>query len=248
MQREEVITVLTIKNQTDNTAELYISGTIVDDEEGGWVSYWRDGNTDGYQFPQDLKRQLDGLKGKDLTIYINSYGGEVTAGLAMAHMIERHDGKTTAIVDGIAASIATQIFFSADVCKCPSNAYLMIHKPWSLSVGDANEMRKVADILDTLQTGLEIVYNKKALDAVTPEDIHSMVEDETWLTGKEAAEKFNIELLDALPIVNCAGSLDKLKAIGAKKIPQSLNFSTDKKQLPDWADVEITLARAKGVI
>ena len=239
---------LKIMNQADGSADLYINGEIIDDAESNWIKFWNE-EPEGYQWPAELKRQLDDLKGKDLNIYINSYGGSVAAGLAMAHMIERHDGKTTAIVDGIAASIATQIFFSANVCKCPSNAYIMIHKPWSIAQGDANEMRKVAEILDTLQKGLESTYCKKALNDVSAEQIHAMTEAETWFTGAAAAEKFKIEVLDAVKAVNCIGSIDKLKAMGAKKIPPSLNFLPEKKMSvdDDWAQVDLALAIAKGV-
>ena len=240
---------LKIKNETSKSAELYIYGTIIDDNEANWIKFWSE-DTDGYQFPADLKRQLDGLKGKDLKIYINSDGGLIPAGLAMAHMIERHDGKTTAIVDGYCCSIATQIFFAADKCQIHENSYLMIHKPWSVAQGDANEMRKVAEILDKLQEGLETTYRKKALDTITAEKIHEMTEAETWLTGTEAKDIFDIDLLDAKPLLNCVGSMDKLKAIGAKKIPPSLNFLPEKKILADddWSEVEIALGIAKGVI
>ena len=243
---------LTIKNETKTSADLYIYGTIIDDDEANWIKFWND-DTEGYQFPADLKRQLDSLKGKDLNIYINSDGGLIPAGLAMAHMIERHDGKTTAIVDGYCCSIATQIFFAADRCQMYKNSYLMIHKPWSMAMGDANKMRKVAEILDTLQKGNESTY----LNKIKPEaflnaenEIHNMVEAETWFTGTEAAEKFQIELLEAKPLMNCCGSVDRLKAMGAKKIPSSLNFLPENKTPPkeDWNKIKITLARAKGAM
>ena len=240
-----------VMNQTKDSAEIYISGTIIDDEESNWKKFWNDGDTTGYQFPADLKQQLDALEDKDLTIYINSYGGSIAAGVAMAHMLERHKGKTTAIVDAYCCSIATQIFFSADVCKMPSNAWLMLHKPTALLGGDADEMRKAADVLDTLQEGLEVVYGKKAADGLTAEDIHEMVNAETWLTGKQAAEKFQIELLDSTPILNCVGNMEKLRAMGAKNIPPSLNFLPEDKSRPPQEDIlkiEIALARAKGVI
>lgn len=252
---------LKVMNETTTTAELYIYGTIIDDAEGSWSTFW-DENGDGWQWPSDLKRQLDGLKGKDLTIYINSDGGLISAGLAMAHMIERHDGKTTAIVDGFCCSIATQIFFAANRCVMSPNSYLMIHKPWCATCGDANEMRKAAEYLDVLQSGNETTYCKNALEGVTAEQIHAMVDDETWLTGTEATKIFQIELVDDRPAMNCIGSLERLKAIGAKKIPPSLNFIDEAKGIPtapakpsvplqsavDWSEVEIALARAKGVI
>lgn len=239
---------LKVKNETSESAELYIYGTIIDDEDVTWAKYWGEDIT-GYKFPTELREQLDSLKGKELTLYINSYGGSIPAGVAMANMIKRHDAKTTAIVDGYCCSIATQIFFSANECKMPANSWLMIHKPWGYAEGDANFMRKTAEILDNLQSGLEEEYRRKS--KVEDAEVHNMVENETWLTGTEAAEKFKIELLDATKTLNCVGNIEKLKAI-AKKIPPSLNFIPEEKNTPpkeiDWSEIEITLARAKGVM
>lgn len=213
---------LTIKNET-NIAEIFISGDIVDDEEGGRIRNWRNEDTTGIEFPAKLKAQLDAVKDKPLEIHINSYGGSVFAGVAMANFIANHKAKTTAIIDGIAASIATQIFFSADECRCPSNAYLMIHKPFTYVAGNADELRKSADILDTLQNGLEVVYKKKAKDGVTVDEIREMMNAETWFTGEKAAEKFQIELLEPVKSLNAISNIEKLRAHGIK-IPSELNF------------------------
>lgn len=222
---------LKVKNQTES-AEIYISGTIIDDEDSGWIKFW-DEDTTGYQFPKEIKEQLDAVKGKPLTIYINSYGGSIPAGCAMANMIARHDAPTTAIVDGYCCSIATQIFFSADTCKIPTNAYLMIHKPFTyVSYANADEMRAGADRLDILQEGLETTYQKKAKDGVTNEQIHEWVNAEKWFTGTEAAENFQIELLDPVQTLNCVGSLDKLKALNYRKIPETLKFKDDGNKNP----------------
>ena len=222
---------LKVNNKADS-AEIFINGTIVDDEESGWIKFWDD-DTAGYQWPKDIKDQLDSVKGKPLTVYINSYGGSVGAGLAMAHMIERHDAQTTAIVDGYCCSIATQIFFSANTCKMPTNAYLMIHKPFTLlNYANADEMRAEADRLDVLQQGLETTYQKKAKDGTTKEQINEWVNAETWFTGTEVAEKFQIELLDQVQTLNCAGSRDKLKNLNYQKIPELLKFADDGNKNP----------------
>ena len=88
-----------IRNETDKSADLYLSGSIIDDDTGGLIDEWCDNST-GYQWPEKIRSQLESLKGKALTIYINSDGGSVPAGVAMANMIERHNAPTTAIVDG----------------------------------------------------------------------------------------------------------------------------------------------------
>lgn len=222
---------LKVKNEADS-AEIYIYGTIIDDEDSGWVSWWTD-DTTGYQFPKEIKEQLDAVKGKPLTIYINSYGGSIPAGCAMANMIARHDAPTTAIVNGYCCSIATQIFFSANTCKMPTNAYLMIHKPFTLlNYANADEMRAEADRLDVLQQGLETTYQKKAKDGTTKEQINEWVNAETWFTGSDAAENFQIELLDQVQTLNCAGSRDKLKNLNYQKIPELLKFADDRNKNP----------------
>lgn len=258
----EVKKMLKIKNEAD-IAEIYISGTIIDDEDSSWVKFWDD-DPAGYQWPKEIKEQLDAVKDKPLTIYINSYGGSVAAGVAMANMITRHPKSTTAIIDGYCCSIATQIFFSADTCKMPKNAYLMLHKPSTIEAGNADDFRKAADILDTIQCGLEVAYQNKKLDHLTDEDITEMVNRETWLTGEEAIRSFNIELLDSVKTVNCIGSLDKLKSLNYKKIPEALKFKDDekqnspsflvqndcKKQIFDnsMKEIEIALARSRGLM
>lgn len=212
-----------IRNETSDSAELYLSGSIIDDEMGGIMEEWCD-NTTGYQWPDKIRDQLDALKGKALTIYINSDGGSVPAGVAMANMIARHDGRTTAIVDGWCCSIATQVFFAADRRQIPANAYLMIHKPTVYAGGNADDLRKSAEVLDTIQRGLEEAYIKAAREGVTAEMIRQMVNTETWLTGKETAELFNVELLEAAQMAACVGNAKFMQ-----HIPEGLHRMSDGK-------------------
>ena len=246
---------LKIRNKTDKTAELYISGAIVDDDIGGYFEAWDDPGT-GYEWPKEIREQLDSLKGKDLTIYINSDGGVVNAGVAIANMIARHDGHTTAVVDGWCCSIATQIFFAADVRKMPSNAYLMIHKPAVGTYGNADELLEVAAVLDTIQEGLETTYRKAAREGVSDEQIHDMTNNETWLTGAKAAEIFDIELQEPLKAVACARGRAHFK-----NMPEGIRFvaeakpedkpqedSADAADDEAIAEIEIALALAKGAM
>ena len=203
-----------IRNETDRSAELYLSGSIIDDDTGGVIEEFYENST-GYQWPDKIRQQLDALRGKDLTIYINSDGGSVPAGVAMANMIARHDGRTTAIVDGWCCSIATQVFFSADVRKIPANAYLMIHKPSGYIGGNADDLRKEADVLDTIQKGLEATYRSAAHEDVTDEDIHAMVNEETWLTGEQAATFFHVDVLESARMAACVGSVKFMKDVPA---------------------------------
>ena len=193
---------LKIENKAEsNAAEIYINGEIIDNKNAAFAQMFDDGKN--YAWPADLKKQLDGLKGKDLTVYINSPGGNVAAGVAMASFLKRHDGKTTAVVDGWCCSIATEIFFACQTRKIPANAYLMIHKPSAAVQGTSDDMRKTAEMLDVIQNGIESVYQEAARDDVTAQDITDMVNAGTWFTGDEAALFFNVEVMQPLDMVAC---------------------------------------------
>lgn len=193
---------LKIENKAEsNAAEIYINGEIIDNKNAAFAQMFDDGKN--YAWPADLKKQLDGLKGKDLTVYINSPGGNVFAGVAMASFLKRHDGKTTAVVDGWCCSIATEIFFACQTRKIPANAYLMIHKPSAAAKGTSDDMRKTAEMLDTIQNGIESVYQEAAREDITAQDITDMVNAGTWLTGDEAALFFDVEVMQPLDMVAC---------------------------------------------
>lgn len=232
-----------VKNSAD-AGEIYLYGDIIDDASGAFLSSWDEG--DGYQWPSEIRAQLDALKGKPFTIYINSDGGEVAAGVAIANMIARHDAPTRAVVDGWCCSIATQAFFAADAREMPENAYLMVHKPWAAVRGDADDLLKGAEFLDALQRGIETTYRKAARDGVTPEKIHEMVEAETWMTGAEAAKIFDISLTKPEAVLNCYGGA----GAGKMKRPQNITLIKDTAK-PETAtpifNVE-AMARAKAAL
>lgn len=230
---------LKIRNKGDRAAELYVTGTIVDDDVGGCLESWGDPGT-GYEWPKAIRQQLDELKGRDLTVYINSDGGSVPAGVAIANMVARHDGRTTAVVDGWCCSIATQIFFAADERRMPANAYLMIHKPSVTVTGDADQLLETAAALDTIQEGLETTYRAAAREGTTAQQIHDMTNAETWLTGAEAAELFHIELTEPVKAVACAGDAARFD-----HIPDGVRAVDDDQA---GAEVDEALANARGVL
>ena len=218
-------------------AELYINGTIVDDED----------MAGGGACPSAIRAELAAI-GADvpLDIHINSGGGSVVAGVAIANMIARHKGRTRAFNDGLIASIAGQIFFSADECFAPANAFFMLHCPTSTAEGSASEMRKTAANLDVIQRGLETTYLKKARAGITADQIHTMVNEETWLTATEAAKVFVLTVIDALSTVNALG-VENLRAQGIN-IPAGLNVWSAKEKAAAVADLNAALADCESIL
>ncbi len=119
--------------------------------------------------------------GEDLTLEINSYGGSVSAGLAIINLLKASGHKTTAHVVGIAASMASAIACACDKLTIDSNAFLMIHNPWTVSAGNAGELRKEADTLDKYRDALLAVYRGK-IDK-SDDELKRMLDEETWIIG-----------------------------------------------------------------
>lgn len=180
---------LTVKNSTLQTADLYFYGEIVSDWWGAW--------DDLDQYPEAIRDFLTEHEGKDLNIYVNSGGGSVFAGLAIYNMLLRHKGKKTVYVDGIAASIASVIALAGDEIIIPSNAFMMIHKPWNACCGNADDFRKMAEHLDAVETGIINVYKTHLAEGADIETVKELVAAETWLNGEEAAKYFNITVSEA---------------------------------------------------
>lgn len=192
---------MTIKNQTDSSADLFFYGDIVNET---WQSEWYEDD----MAPGDVKEFLDQLDGTEsINIHINSGGGSVFGGIAIYNMLRRNNAHKTVYVDGLAASIASVIMMAGDEIVMPKNATVMIHKPsasYFFTTKNADDLRKDAESLDTCQEAIMQTYMTKA--KVDKEEIEQKVNDETWLTGEEAAELFDIKVEEANDAVACAGS------------------------------------------
>lgn len=193
---------VTVKNLTAESADLYIYGEIVDNTDWKW--------DESDVMPNDVVEalnQVDGLS--ELNIYINSPGGSVFAGLAIYNMLRRNKAKKKVHIDGVAASIASVIALAGDEIYIPKNAFMMIHKPWTIAIGDSTHFKKVAEDLDKIESGLMEVYYENLLEGVSSEEIDQMVQDETWLTGEEAAGYFRVTVIESKEVA--ASSKDFLK-------------------------------------
>lgn len=199
--KDNLVDFLQVKNSTDTTADLYFYGDIV----SSWYGAWDD--TD--QYPESVRNFLDEHKGKNLNIYINSGGGSVFAGLAIYNMLKRHEGQKTVYVDGLAASIASVIMLAGDKVVIPNSAMMMIHKPWSRLAGNSTELRKLADNLDEIEKCILNIYEENLKDGVDIESIKEMVNAETWLTGDEASDYFNVEIGEGKQAVACVSDYFK---------------------------------------
>lgn len=121
---------------------------------------------------------------EDITLEINSYGGDVFLGIDMMNTLRSHQGKVTVIITGIAASAASVIAMGADILKMYSNTQLMIHNAWTVARGNAKDLRKVADDLESIGESVLASYTHK-VDADT---VKKLLEEETYMSAKKAKE------------------------------------------------------------
>lgn len=193
-----------IKAKASDTAEISIY-----DEIGFW-------GVSAASFAQDLKSCGNNLK--QINLHIHSPGGDVFDGIAIYNLLKNHPANVTVYIDGLAASMASVIAMAGNEVIMPENAMMMIHKPWGIQGGDAEDMRKYADLLDKVENTLIPAYASKT--GKTPEELAEMLSAETWLNGKECVEQGFADKL-AEPLVAMA-SIKSRKLEDFENMPKAM--------------------------
>lgn len=168
-----------VKNDVSGDAEILIYGPIAADR-----SWFGDEAT-----PQQFAQDLNGLGGRDVTVRINSGGGDVFAAHAIHNLLKSYKGRVTAVIDGLAASAATVVAVAADKIIMPSNSLMMIHDPAIGLSGyyPAAELTKLVEALATIKTSIDAAYRKRC--KISDEEIETMMSNETWMGAAECKEK-----------------------------------------------------------
>ena len=168
-----------------NIAELYIYGDISACPQEDGVS------------AASLSMQLAALQGvSQINVYINSYGGDVSEGVAIYNALKRHNAKIVTYCDGMACSIASVIFMAGDERIMCNPSFLMIHDAWTYAAGNADDFRKAADDLDVITTASISAY--MAHCKLSEQELRAKMKAETWLTHTQALEMgFATGIMDA---------------------------------------------------
>lgn len=177
--------------------ELILYGDIASE------TWWGDEVT-----PLQFTEELNALGNvPEIVVRINSGGGDVFAGIGIYNILKRHTGHKKGIVDGIAASIASVIMMACDEVVVASGAQVMVHKPLTAAWGNADDFAKVIEQLDKCQQSITDIYMEKAREGVTEEEIAEKINRETWMSGAEAAELFDISVDEKPAAVACIGCM-----------------------------------------
>lgn len=209
----------------DNAAEdPSIADIHIVDFIGDWIDdYWGLGVT-ARAFIEQLAKLPEAVK--TIRVHINSPGGDVFGAINIANALREQQaskGRTVeTIVDGLAASAASIILMAGSTVRIADNGLVMVHNPWTIGIGNAADMRKVADELDTVRNTIVATY--KWHSSLEDDEIVALMDAETWLDADEAIAKgFATEKVEGL---KAAASIDP-KAAAKLKVPEKFKARID---------------------
>lgn len=157
-----------LASSNGNTAAIYIY-----DEIGFW------GVT-----AQDFIRDLIALDVETIDLHLNSPGGDVFDGIAIMNALRDHKATVNVQVDSLAASIASVIAMAGDTVTMARNSQMMIHEASGMSIGNAMDMRTMADLLDKTSDNIAAIYAERAGGDAA--DWRTVMKAETWYSAEEA--------------------------------------------------------------
>lgn len=136
---------------------------------------------------EQFVRDIGNIDADEIRVRINSPGGSVFDGVSIFNAIKRHPANVTTHIDGLAASIASVIAMAGDRVVMSENGFLMIHDPWSIVIGNAEDMRREAGLLDKVSDGSIVrAYTDKS--GMSADEARMLMKDETWFTSEEALD------------------------------------------------------------
>ena len=169
----------TFKNEAGQTPELFIYDDIDD-----WFGVSAQGVVD----------QIRNMDATDINVRINCRGGMVFEGIAIYNALRLHKANVHISIEGLAASIASVIAMAGDTVTIAENAMIMIHNPYGWAQGDADAMRKTADVMDKIADSIAVSYTART--GKTIEEMKALMDSETWYTASEALAAGLVDQVD----------------------------------------------------
>ncbi|NHZ62620.1 head maturation protease, ClpP-related [Massilia genomosp. 1] len=173
-----------------------------------------------------FNKELAGLHGKKVTLRVNSPGGDVFDGRAMAAAIAQH-GNVHAVIEGLAASAATYVTAACASVAIAAGSFYMIHNAWTMVYGNKDDLTETAALLGKIDESIVADYMRKT--GKSTEEIVAWMSAETWFTADEAVTN---GFVDA--VVDNAKVENRWNLSAYANAPQ---IEPDKDTAPDWEAV-----------
>ena len=161
-----------VRNEGERT--LFLNGEISDE------TWYGDEVT-----PKLFKDELTASKG-DITVWINSPGGDVFSAAQIYNMLMEYEGNVTVKIDGLAASAASVIAMAGTEVHMSPVAMMMIHNPMTVAIGDSKEMQKASEMLGEVKESIINAYEIKT--GLSRTKLAHLMDAESWFNAKKALE------------------------------------------------------------
>lgn len=167
--------------------------------------------SDGGVTAKKVAAALRSIGDRQVTVSINSPGGDFFEGIAIYNLLREHPYKVTVKVVGLAASAASIIAMAGDEIQVARSGFLMIHNAWAVVIGNRNDLTEAAGVMAGFDEAMADLYAQAA--GITKEEAARLMDEETWLNGQEAVDAgFATALLPADEVVEESASDGRSKA------------------------------------
>ena len=175
--------------------DVNLRGELWDNDSADILRWWgwRD-----ITAPMDIQAALDAADGEEVTLLINSPGGDMSVGLEIRSMLRRYTGKTTALFQGLGASAATLAATGCQTIQSEPGALLCYHNPAGGAEGDYRAMRRSAEALRNARDCILEVYTARG-GGKTREELVSLMDKDIWISPTQAKEYGLIDEVVGLP-------------------------------------------------
>ena len=163
-----------VKDDLEGERTLFLNGEISDE------TWYGDEVT-----PKLFKDELNAEKG-NITVWINSPGGDVFAAAQIYNMLSDYEGQVTVKIDSLAASAASVIAMAGTKTYMSPVGMMMIHNPATVAMGNADDMKKAIDMLNEVKESIINAYEKKS--GISRNKRSKLMDEETWFNAKKAVE------------------------------------------------------------
>lgn len=159
---------------------------------------------------------LTEMRGRRVTVRLNTPGGSVDEGIAIFNALRRHEGGVDTVVDSLAASMGSYLLQAGETRTVANNAMVMVHDPWTISFGNATQLRKDAETLDKYRARMLPEYSNRSGKSL--EEIEAIMLEESWYAGQEIVDAGFADVVDGEAVEPVVAGLHKIAA----KAPSNL--------------------------
>lgn len=191
--------------------DIELRGELWDNDSADVLRWW------GWRdiiAPMDIAAMLEKAGGEDITILVNSPGGNMVVGGEIRSMLRRYKGRTTALIQGYAASAATMAISGCDTIQCEPGALLCYHNPSTVAEGDFHQLRRDAEGMKNARDAIIEQYMARSGCNATAEELAKLMDKDIWISPTQAKEYGLIDEIvgldsanaDPAPFVAAAGN------------------------------------------